>query len=455
MDMHYFNTIVVGGGVAGMCVGRGLVDRGVSCLVVEGGPSVEDRRHTDPRECMEGVGGAGVYSDGKWSMFPSCSGMWKLDRERVKRSYEEFGRAMSAFLTIPPFPSEEQLSRSDFRDIVECVITGGSAEAVESDANFYLKSYISFYIDLEKRKQMTHDLTRGVTYSCNSQITRIERGTRAGEDIYFVEYQHGDRVVTAIADNIVLANGRFGPLKSSLDIRPDLPRRFRRFEFGVRVVGPASHPFFAHTDLVDPKYTTEVTTNGITAEARTFCFCRGGETVLTDSFSGLRTYSGRADKVNEVPASGEESNFGWLVRVRQADEFDRLQRAGEVFGDKPFRLPLSDVVAPGSTPGDAFGSYIGNPHVIHLLHRSLVRLVAKFPSLGDPGFYIVGPAIEGVGDYVDIDPNTLRVTGSSSAYVVGDATGLLRGTTGSMVSGFFVADQIGEKISGKVAAGKA
>lgn len=75
--MQTFDAVVVGAGPAGLAAAAELSRQG-SCLVVERGPLAIDRRRDDPEDVLCGVGGAGLYSDGKHSFWPSATALWTL-----------------------------------------------------------------------------------------------------------------------------------------------------------------------------------------------------------------------------------------------------------------------------------------------------------------------------------------------------------------------------------------
>ena len=42
------------------------------------GKACEERDRYNSKDCISGVGGAGLFSDGKFSFFPSGQNVWKL-----------------------------------------------------------------------------------------------------------------------------------------------------------------------------------------------------------------------------------------------------------------------------------------------------------------------------------------------------------------------------------------
>src|SRR4051812_20411722 len=76
------DTVIIGGGPAGLACARVLADQGRSCLVLEMG-----ERHP-LRGPVNGLGGAGLYSDGKFSFWPSGTALWQLlPPDRLENAY--------------------------------------------------------------------------------------------------------------------------------------------------------------------------------------------------------------------------------------------------------------------------------------------------------------------------------------------------------------------------------
>src|SRR5213080_4023389 len=96
---HRTSLLVVGGGPA--CLARQH-----DFLLVEVGARVGQRDHADQRRLGTGVGGSGLYSDGKFSFFPSASALWRLpDRAALRTSWAWLSGLLGRFgLAAPAFP---------------------------------------------------------------------------------------------------------------------------------------------------------------------------------------------------------------------------------------------------------------------------------------------------------------------------------------------------------------
>src|SRR5579872_4524292 len=66
-------------------------------LLVDIGTNVTRRDHESPIDSMVGVSGAGLMSDGKFSFYSSGTNVWKLDKKKLKSSYNFMKDFLSEF----------------------------------------------------------------------------------------------------------------------------------------------------------------------------------------------------------------------------------------------------------------------------------------------------------------------------------------------------------------------
>jgi uncharacterized protein len=415
-------TVVVGGGPAGLAAGCALHDRGVDHVVVERGKALSDRRHDAADDLAVGVGGAGLFSDGKFSYYPSGTKLYALaNRRRLRGAYEWCIRTLEdAGIATEPFPTAR-----------------GNAPDVEG-----LKRYPSHYADLERRKDLIEDIARslGSSLVTGSRVAQLEAdGTSYEIDVV------GELGTTQVeADSVVLATGRFGPLDDGLAAA--VPRIPIRFEIGVRVECKSSVGFLSRLEIPDVKRVWPV--DGV--EVRTFCTCRNGE-VWNIPVAGLSALSGRADG-----APTAFSNFGLLARFSGARFADGAERWGELTSGPlgagvAVYEPLADFLECGRRshrarieerpwfPRHAFAPGrirdVVGPSLHEILAKALANLVGWSPSLQDDATMCLFPAVEGIGHYPSVDAG-LRVDGQR-IWCAGDVVGAFRGLVPALVSGYY------------------
>ena len=397
-----FDVVVVGAGPAGLAAGSALAARGADYLVLEAGPRGAQRSRIDRHHLIHGVGGAGLYSDGKFSFFPSATRLWELRSDPLfAETWEWYAGFLASLGIVAPSAGAE-----------------GAATSQADSARGY-KRYPAFYVDLPTRRAAIARLEAGLGERLQhySRVVSLRPANDAVE--IFVEGPSGISVVTG--RNVIFAGGRFGPLALAR-MWPELPTVFRRYEVGVRLEQPA-HEFLyrAHPDL-DVKLIEAGDTEG--EEWRTFCTCREGEVVLTQDDERL-TYSGRAD---DLP--GKHSNIGLNLRFSKPPT-QPLQR-------ELFEL-VNGYVAPFTV---AAREYIDSSDVFlgASLDARFRQRLSELPREAVESAVVYGPCIEGVGHYPDIN-SQLKVN-SHRVWVAGDATGLFRGLTPAFVSGHYAATSI-------------
>jgi uncharacterized FAD-dependent dehydrogenase len=394
--MHFMSEVemlVIGAGPAGLAAGVAALDRGRSVLVLERGNSATERNRERPEDLVSGVGGAGLYSDGKFSFAPSATRLWTLEpSSTLREAYDWAAERLREGGIDPP-----ELSSQPTTDTPQ-------AGAI--------KAYPSQYMTLEAREQLIMALERRLgAHLITDADARLssEAGTvRADWEGGFVR-----------ASTAVIASGRFGPLRDAV-----APKTFRRVEVGMRVEQDAAR-FALDAErvagLLDPKWIRRSPDGRV--EWRTFCCCRHGEVIET-RFDGLSSVSGRADGPHT-----DRSNVGLNVRFLDVGEAsDALASVTRAAEKEPLRIAASELL---ENPGSSAVS------------RRLGRMIAADLAAGLEAFAedldadvseatLHLPAIEGVGYYPAVD-TTLKV--ASGIWAAGDATGVFRGLVPALVSG--------------------
>jgi uncharacterized protein len=405
--------MVIGAGPAGLSAAAELAASG-TCLLLEEGAPARERSRTDAVDQLAGVGGAGLFSDGKHSFFPAASALWGLpDREALEGAFAATSALLAQF-SVPSGPLPKAVT----------------LPAPQADT-WVPKAYPSIYVSLADRFAIIEELLEPVTERwCGARVV----GARREDSGIVVAVAHGDGHTERVrAESVVVAGGRWSPPAMRGWLERDLGVRFAflRVEVGVRIEVSSDDALFARLPGVDGKLRFVDAARGI--EIRTFCTCRKGEIVLGEA-AGLRAFSGRADG----PPS-DRSNVGLLVRSRDAALGSQVMRAlaqaePVSFGLDAWRddarlaaqlMPLMGEVGAG------------------WLARARDTLLSYAPSLAHANGRVVAPAIEGVGDY-PVDDGSLQL--APGVWVAGDACGRFRGIVAAMVSGRYVARRINQTL---------
>ncbi|KAL6079636.1 putative FAD-dependent dehydrogenase-like protein [Balamuthia mandrillaris] len=456
-------------GPAGLCACALLQERNCDFLLIDAGRSIHERSRHDPLQCAEGVGGAGLFSDGKFSFYPSSSALWQLpDRPLLQRSYQRVVRDLQEYGLggadgLPSFPTTAIEKKKES--------TGEERREEGKGEEWELKRYPSFYMSLEDRLRLTQRYADGlpalletkvmdVTFKrrngtdkeeeaedlvcCKVVVQRRQReqphktkvsaessSSEEEEEEEHDEKEDGEEVQLLYCKRLIFGGGRFGPL-----LFPKQESVFRRMEVGVRVQDRSHNPFFSRIKLLDPKYKLTIPSSSFfhsshssvdgrteeeatTIEWRTFCCCREGEVVEAGP-GGF--FSGRSD----CPPTGL-SNIGFNLRC--CSEKDALL-CGQKLGND-FQGPLLRFLAEREDCFVAVG---------------LRKLCDSFPELLTESSQVIGPTMEGVGFYPELEEGG----GLRSLWIVGDSSGVFRGIVAAMVSGYYVAQEVLETLSKKM-----
>lgn len=403
MTAHIYEHLVIGGGPSGLTFSSRASG---STVVVDMGKPVRDRDHSSSKDIPIGIGGAGCFSDGKFSFFPAGTQVWNLCYHLIAKAYSDLTNDMID-INIPPFPTEEEIKKFFF----------------EPDNYWKLKKYPTIYLGLEERIKLIERLAMKCSRILTQhEVIRIERN-KDGAYTATVKSLKTQHEILISAKNIVFAGGRFFPLM--IPLSPPIPTIFRRYEFGFRIEtssdncvlnGDGKYENFSR--VIDPKFRYKHNDH---IEFRTFCWCRKGEVIRSD-YKDLQTFSGRSDI---TPTNN--SNFGFLVRITENIPTFDIKKISS------FKFPLKDALSNHQKLCSVFGEYIGN-----LLNCALQALIVDFPELNNAT--LIGPSVEGVGEYPDID-HDLKVKGEN-IYCIGDCSGTFRGLIPSMLSGYYLSHSL-------------
>lgn len=437
-----FKTVIIGAGPAGLFAAHELVKKGMTDIaIIEKGKSVSERKAEDT---MYGVGGAGLFSDGKLNLTPK---RFKTDIteflplpeaealiDNIDNIFSEFG------VNEPSFPSDQQ-----------------EAEKIQSQAkklglNLLLfkekhlgSDKLPIYIDrFEKylKEKGVEFFTKTLAKSIIEKDGRVEKIILENDQEIFCEF-------------VIACPGRGGNIWLTQELnRMGVPLEQKGIEIGVRVEVPSiildqitkviyDPPIFMRTESFDDL-------------VETFCTNPRGF-VAKENYKDFVCVNGHACK----DVHSKNSNFALLVKINLTEPVTDTIAYGEsicrlvncIGGGRPLiqryadfrkrhrstwdRLSKCDTepTLKDVTPGDICMAF---PHrIVTDLEEALEKIDKIIPGLTSDSTLLYGPEAKFFSVRPKID-NDLQ-TPIKGLYIAGDGAGVSGNIVGAAATGMIAA----------------
>lgn len=450
-----YDVVIVGAGPGGIFAAYELVkkNKNLKIAVFEAGSPLEKRRcpidGDKVKSCikcktcaiMNGFGGAGAFSDGKYNITNDFGGTL----------YEYIGK-------------EKAIELMQYVDDIN-IAYGGEGTKMYSTAGTKFKKiciqnklklldasvrHLGTDINYIVLKNLYDDLKKNVDFFFLTPVSEIKI-IDGGYRIY-----HGDEYVDC--DKCIVSVGRSGS-KWVQSVCNDLNivTRSNRVDIGVRVELPAV--IFSH--LTDELYESKIVyrTEKFEDNVRTFCMNPNGA-VVNENTNGIVTVNGHS---YEDPANHtENTNFALLVAKHFSEPFKDSNGYGESiarlsnmlgggvivqrFGDlvRGRRSTISRIeeglVRPTltATPGDL--SLVIPKRIMDGIIEMIYALDKIAPGTANDDTLLYGVEVKFYNMEVDIDNNL--ETKHKGLYIIGDGSGVTHSLSHASASGVYVARKI-------------
>ncbi len=454
-----FDVIIIGAGPGGIFSAYELMQKrpDLRVAVFEAGHPLE-KRHCPidgdkVKSCircktcaiMNGFGGAGAFSDGKYNITNDFGGTL----------YEYIGR-------------KQALELMDYVDEIN-VSHGGQDTHMFSTAGTKFKKvcmqnklklldasvrHLGTDINYVVLEQLYDELKEKVRFFFDTPVSRIEK-TDAGT--YLVCYGKEE---TAEAPQCVISVGRSGSkwmetVCSDLDI----PTKSNRVDIGVRVELPA----VIFSDLTDELYESKIVyrTEKFEDNVRTFCMNPNG-IVVNENTNGIVTVNGHSFEDENMKT--ENTNFALLVAKHFSEPFkdsngygESIARLSNMLGGGVIVQRFGDLVRGRrsnakrieeglvtptlqATPGDL--SLVLPKRILDGIIEMIYALDKIAPGTANDDTLLYGVEVKFYNMEVDLDEHL--ETRHKGLYIIGDGSGVTHSLSHASASGVYVARRIAE-----------
>ncbi len=411
------------------------------------GKNIKSCINCKPCSIMNGFGGAGAFSDGKYNITNQFGGTL----------YEYIGK-------------QQAIDLMHYVDGINLAY-GGAGTKLYSTANTAIKTlclqnnlhlldasvrHLGTDINYIVLDNLYKELKDKIDFRFNSPAVKVEKA----DGVFRITTDKGEEIE---ADKCIISAGRSGSSWMESVCRDlDIPTKSNRVDIGVRVELPAV--LFSH--LTDELYESKIVyrTEKYGDLVRTFCMNPRGA-VVSENTNGIVTVNGHS---YEDPAlQTENTNFALLVAKHFSEPFKDsngygesiarlsnmlgggiiIQRFGDlVSGHRSTAARISEsftVPTFAATPGDL--SLVMPKRILDGIIEMIYALDKIAPGTASGDTLLYGVEVKFYNMEVALDENLQ--TKHNGLFVIGDCSGITHSLSHASASGVHVARYISENIS--------
>lgn len=455
MNKNY-DIVIVGGGISGIMAAHRLITTNPSLkiMIIEKGHSIDKRKcpiitkktpgciHCKPCAIMEGMAGAGAFSDGKYVITTEYGG-WLTDflpPETVIDYIEQADKILMSFGA----PEERYMPDNELKTLClqhDLHMLQAQLKHLGTDSNFLTMS------------KMIDFLSERCTILTDTAVTDIDKNTNT------VYAKNSDGEFSVQTDSIIIAVGRAGSgFFADWCKRNNIALNNNQVDIGVRVELPAEIWEHFSKKIYEPKIWYRSDTYGDTT--RMFCFNERGSVVMENT-NGILTVNGHSYKSADKKTAN--SNFALLSTIRFTKPFHEpieyarsvAELSNLISGGGVLVQRLGDLMLGRRTEEKRLRQCTTRPTLdavpgdlsLCIPKRQLDNIIETLNALDKiaPGTANYDTLLYGVEcKYYSARPDCddFMVAGTNKIYASGDGAGFTRSLSQAAANGLYIADKI-------------
>ena len=458
LKKHY-DVAIIGGGIGGIMTAYRLTEKkpNLNVVIIEKGHSIEKRvcpivaKKTDKcikcQSCaiMEGMAGAGAFSDGKYVISTEYGGWLTefLEPSVVIDYIEQADKMLVHFgATTERFQPDNELKKICLQHDLH--MSQAQLKHLGTDSNF------------ETMRKMIEALKQKCDIATDTFAAHINKDTKEITTVY----QAKETVIKA--DVIVFAVGRAGSrFFSNWCVENKIPLKNNQVDIGVRVELPSIIWEHFSKKIYEPKIWYRSKRYGDIT--RMFCFNERGN-VVTENTDGVLTVNGHSYR--DLERKTENSNFALLSTIKFTEPFKNpieyaryvASLANLISGGSVLVQRLGDLERGRRSDAKRIAQSTTRPTMnavagdlsLCIPKRQLDNIIETLHALDviAPGTANFDTLLYGIEcKYYSARPNAtdFELEGCKDIYAVGDGAGFTRSLSQAAANGLYVADKLLKK----------